>query len=136
MATPVEKVQQALRMAAAGASDGAIAAELSVSARTVIRIRQRHNMPSSWVPARTPCGSPGRYKAGCRCTTCSAGNRQRLRAAKDDRYARREAGTAVFVHGASAYGNWGCRCPVCRAGHSVKMSDRHRSTRRSKGGAA
>lgn len=134
MATPVEKVQQALRMAAAGASDGAIAAELHVSARTVIRIRQRHNMPSSWQPDRAPCGSPGRYKAGCRCTTCRAGNIERLRAQKVDRYARRAAGIAVFTHGASAYGNWGCRCAVCTAAHGAK-STRYKRARRRKDGA-
>ncbi|MFJ3705055.1 MULTISPECIES: helix-turn-helix domain-containing protein [unclassified Streptomyces] len=132
--TPPEDVARALEMAAAGASDREIGAALDVSARTVIRIRQRHDMPSSWAPVRTPCGSPGRYKAGCRCDTCRAGHRDRLRVKKTERYARHKAGLAVFTHGASAYGNWGCRCQVCTREHAAKMAAQWRK-RRSVGGA-
>lgn len=135
MATSPELVARTLELAAAGASDTTIATTIGVSARTVIRIRQRHNVPSSWKPNSAGCGSSGRYRAGCRCTTCRAGNTDRLRAAKAERYARREAGTAVFTHGASAYGNWGCRCPVCTSGHGSKMAARYRKMRRSMGGA-
>lgn len=133
MATPPELVSRALEMAAKGSPDSETAAAIGVSARTVLRIRQRHGAPSLWRAEKTAsCGSPGRYKAGCRCEVCRQGNTARLRAAKKERYARHRAGLAVFTHGASAYGNWGCRCPVCTKAHGAK-STRYKRNRRAAG---
>ncbi|MFJ8863642.1 hypothetical protein ACIRD8_35145 [Streptomyces sp. NPDC102451] len=121
-----EQVDRVREMAAAGVPDTVIGAELGVHARTVLRARQRHDIPSTWQPISAGCGSAARYKAGCRCAACRAQHTARLRAAKAERYARREAGLAVFTHGASAYTNWGCRCPICRAEHGARMTARDR----------
>lgn len=115
MTTPAGKIRQVLELAAAGASDSVIGLALGVHARTVLRIRQRHNVPSSWRPTRTAaCGSPGAYRRGCRCQVCRAGHAARTRAAKASRRERLATGTATFKHGSSAYRNWGCRCETCR----------------------
>ncbi|MFJ8883634.1 helix-turn-helix domain-containing protein [Streptomyces sp. NPDC102402] len=135
MATPSELVTRALEMAAAGSSDSEVAAAIGVSSRTVIRIRQRHGVPSTWQPETALCGSPGRYKAGCRCPVCCKAHGARLRTAKAARYARRSEGFTGFAHGASAYSNWGCRCPICTTAHGLKSAryKRDRSAAR-KGG--
>lgn len=115
-----ERVARVREMAAAGAPDRVIGEELGVSWRTVLRARKLHGIPSTWRPERSPCGTSGPYKRGCRCTECLQGAAVRQAAGKADRYARRAAGTAEFTHGASAYRNWGCRCGVCTDEHNAR----------------
>lgn len=114
-----EQVARVREMAAAGMSDRVTGEELGVSWRTVLRARQRHDIPSTWRPETAQCGARGAYKRGCRCTKCREGDRARRAADKADRYARRAAGTAEFTHGTSGYRNWGCRCVTCTTDHKA-----------------
>ncbi|MFJ6438511.1 hypothetical protein [Streptomyces sp. NPDC091416] len=124
-----EHVDRVREMAAAGQSDRAIAEELGMSWRTVLRARNRHGIPSTWAPALRGCGTWGAYRRGCRCEKCRTHHAAGLAASKADRYARRAAGTAVFTHGANAYKNWGCRCDVCSKDASAVNKAQHKARR-------
>lgn len=60
------------QLAARGYSDPEIGDALGVCARTVRRCRARHGIPAGWTAPVAPCGTPGRYTTGCRCTDCRA----------------------------------------------------------------
>lgn len=117
-----EQVARVREMATTGASDSEIGAELGVHARTVLRIRQQHGIPSAWQPERKPCGTAASYLRGCRCQVCRRANAARMAARRTAMRARRAAGTAEFEHGASGYNNWGCRCQICCEGHAARMT--------------
>ncbi|MFD7111468.1 hypothetical protein ACFWAF_14865 [Streptomyces microflavus] len=116
-----------------GIADTVIAEELGVHPRTVLRIRQRHDIPSLWQqPSPSAgCGSVAQYqKRGCRCTVCVAAHNARHVEGRRGRVARRD--TATFVHGVNGYRNWNCRCAECKAGASA-ASARERAARRDRG---
>ncbi|MGW0642351.1 hypothetical protein [Streptomyces badius] len=101
-------------MAGRAEPDTVIARELGVHPRTVLRIRQRNNIPSLWKPpaANTECGRPAKYRRGCRCPECVADHNARHAKGRVKRVARRD--TAEFSHGVNGYSNWNCRCPKCK----------------------
>lgn len=67
-----------------------IARLYGVTDRTVIRWRARMGMPSTWAPTPPEHGTLGRYRAGCRCSSCRAVNARRVR----DEFAAKQAITA------------------------------------------
>lgn len=76
------------RLVGDGLSDPEIADRLGVSARTVLRWRQRDGLPSLYARPVAPHGTEARYRARCRCSPCRAANaaaHARLRAAYDAR---------------------------------------------------
>lgn len=63
-------------LVAQGLSDPAIAPQLGVSARTVLRWRHALGIGSEWVPPLPPHGTATRYQRPhrCRCVACRAAN--------------------------------------------------------------
>lgn len=116
-----------------GIPDTVIAKELGVHPRTVLRIRQRNNIPSLWQPPApwAGCGSVAQYRSrGCRCEVCVTAHNARHAQGRRDRVARRD--TADFAHGVNGYSNWNCRCPVCTSAFAAAAA-RQKAARRARG---
>lgn len=88
-------------LAEQGMSDPAIARELGVSARTILRDRHRLGIGSEWMPTKPPHGTTTRYGAphGCRCRECTRAN-------SADHRAWREAHKRVTVASDNAGQPW------------------------------
>jgi len=82
-------------------------------------------------------GTPGRYRAGCRCDRCREAQRRRCAVEKAARLALREevdgrlvAPVPAELHGRlSTYNNRGCRCDPCRAAGSAATARRKQAAR-------
>ncbi|MFE1731608.1 hypothetical protein ACFW6X_15815 [Streptomyces bacillaris] len=119
--------------AAQGVADTVIAQELGVHPRTVLRVRQRNNIPSRWEPPAPSagCGTPSQYRRrGCRCEVCVTAHNARHAQGRRNRIARRD--TATFEHGINGYSNWNCRCDVCCTAASLAAASQ-RAARRARG---
>lgn len=77
MATAEIDLEQLREAAAAGQSDVALATRWGVSARTILRWRKRHGIPSTWAPTAPALHS---NRARCPCADCRQVTRDRLSA--------------------------------------------------------
>lgn len=77
--TPDDRLRQLVEQ---GLSDPAIAAVMSLSARTVLRRRHRLGIGSQWLPPKPPHGTTTRYGKphNCRCRNCTEANTEAMRA--------------------------------------------------------
>lgn len=103
-------------------TDATLAAELGVTSSLVREARLSLGIERY----RTPCGTPSRYNAGCRCAACRRAQADRMHVwigKNPDKYAKnRETSRAKVFATAPHRGKraniskyaLGCRCPGCR----------------------
>lgn len=72
-------------LVAEGLSDPAIAAQLGLSARTILRRRHALGIGSEWAPPLPPHGTARRYGRPhkCRCRSCTKANTEAVREWRD-----------------------------------------------------
>lgn len=111
------------RLVEAGRNDVELAAQYTVSSRTILRWRTSLGLVSRWEPERSPCGTYSSYSRGCRCAECRAANRDYCARTIKNMQARGLSADDPRHGTNNGYQSWGCRCEACKVAHAESSRD-------------
>lgn len=78
---------------------------------------QHHKTVDMWVPVearQAHCGTPAKYRRGCKCDYCKRAHAADAKVHRDRRARQLQEDPSIAPHGHhSTYSNYRCRCDLC-----------------------